>query len=205
MLAVLGLLGAAALTGHGNPFAADPDDGSEADRDRFANANATSDDPMLNFDAWPNAIKLRNAGADRTHHRDIQGLWAAVHDVKEQQGGFAGGPLRLPELEPDEYAALNRMRWEGYNSDLMFQGNNNSTDNYHIRWARGLPRDPDPGCAELGRSDATFADTCGTVAPIDSWMGPTQEGRFFYTQGSNEYRTGICHDLQGHPHWPHMF
>lgn len=208
MLAVLGLLGAGALalqTTKQTPTLADDFYGSDTSRAVYDNTHATSDDPMLNFFGQSNPIWLRDHGAERLHHRAPPNF-TAQHDHKEQQTGnnSAQGMLRGPNLEQDDYDSLAHFRWLPYNSDIQFTGRNGSIDNYHMRWARTLPRDPDPGVAEIGRAAGTLEDTCGSVPPIDSILGPTNEDQYLYSQGGNEFHTGIRHTRDGRMVFAHL-
>jgi len=205
MLAIAGLLGSALLSGSVTALAPDMhgDDQQRADYDTL---NQTSDDPNLNFLGVYNPVDLRMNQATHRRNRDQVGLAAGHPDIQTRQSGVRGGVLRRNlQLEPEQVKGLQDNRYEMINPDLPFTGWNNSNNNYHIRWARSLPRNMHPGLTVVHGSTATFERSCGTKPPVDNLLGVYQEPTHIYCHGGPDRGTGRYVQPDGTPVFTHMF
>jgi hypothetical protein len=205
MLAVLGLLGSAYLSGTASSLQPDPK-GSDAQRAAYDTIHQTSDDPNLNFLGYPNPVDLRMNQVTNIRNRDQVGLAAGLPDIQTRQAGIRGGVLRRDlHLLPEQVKGLQDNRYAMINPDLPFTGWNNSNNNYHIRWARSLPRGMHPGLTVVHGSKHTFERSCGTKPPVDNLLGVYQEPTHIYCHGGPDRGTGRYFNVDGTPVFTHMF
>lgn len=205
MFAIAGLLGSALLAGGASAVMHPDPEGSDAQRAAHDTINNTSDDPRNYFLGQPNPRHLRNLAMDRVHHKDMQVLYKGYPDLKARQTGKSGGVLRDLYLDPETTKAFRDLRYEALNADLPMTGWNGSNNNYHVRWARSIVPGNQQILGEYKGPVDTLERSCGTKSEVDSIRGVYHEDRFVYGHGSADHGTGVYHDAQGRPHFPHLF